>query len=73
MSGRLRSRLGALEGRVHAQGACQACSGRSSFIVLMNDDEPCTNECSRCGRTFHVVRFTLASPPEGWISPGNPE
>lgn len=66
MSGRLRMRVGTLEGRVKAEGACRVCGGKPRLKILMGEEEPLPEPCHRCGRHWKVIRIIRETPPEGW-------
>lgn len=66
MSGRLRMRVGTLEKRVRAEGACKLCGGQTRLKILIGEEEALPEPCHRCGREWMVVRIIRGSPPPGW-------
>lgn len=73
MSGRLLMRVGTLEKRVRAEGACRVCGGKTRVKLLIGEEEPLPEPCPRCGRDWYVVRLIRGTPPEGWKGSGNQE
>lgn len=66
MSGRLRMRLGTLEKRVRADGACKLCGGKTQAKLLIGEEEPAPGPCPRCGRAPIVIRIIRGEPPPEW-------
>ena len=66
MSGRLGMRVGSLERRVLAEGACKRCGGKPMVKIIFGEDEEAPGPCPRCGRDPIVVRLIRGTPPPGW-------
>lgn len=66
MSGRLSMRVGTLEKRIRADGACKLCGGRTRLKLIMGKEEPAPGPCPRCGREPLVMRIIRGTPPPDW-------
>lgn len=58
-------RVGKLERRVHAAGACKLCGGLKRVKVLIGEDKLPPEPCRRCGREWVVIRIVRGYPPPG--------
>ncbi len=65
MSSRFAYRVKRIERRITAPGACKECGGLNRVKLIIGDDEPMPEPCSRCGREWYVVRIVRAQPPDG--------
>jgi len=58
-------RVGTLENRVRAVGACRVCGGKPRLKILLGEEEPLPEPCRRCGREWRVVRIIRGTPTDG--------